>query len=89
MPSEVDGGIIIRDSEGRPTGTHLQQDTVPFWLDLGMFLDNAMSIVPHPKHTEAELSDYFGITMKMALQYGLTSVHDAAAEPEVIEFLMK
>ncbi len=48
-----------------------------------------MSIVPHPKHTEAELSDYFGITMKMALQYGLTSVHDAAAEPEVIEFLMK
>ncbi|KAK0463225.1 amidohydrolase family-domain-containing protein [Desarmillaria tabescens] len=74
MPSEVEGGIIVRDSEGRPTG---------------VFLDNAMSIVPHPKFSEAELSNFFDITMKMALQYGLTSVHDAAAEPEVIEFLMK
>ncbi|KAK0497638.1 amidohydrolase 3 [Armillaria luteobubalina] len=73
MPSEVEGGVIIRDSEGRPTG---------------VFLDNAMSIVPHPKYTEAELSNFFGITMKMALQYGLTSVHDAATEPEVIEFLI-
>jgi predicted amidohydrolase YtcJ len=55
----------------------------------GVFVDNAMALVPIPPWTEAQVKDYFDRAMKDALQHGLTSIHDAATRPDVIEFFMK
>ncbi|KAH0834031.1 amidohydrolase family-domain-containing protein [Lanmaoa asiatica] len=71
LPDEVDGGLVIRDSYGKPTG---------------IFVDNAMTIVPVPPPTKAQLRDYFDRTVSDAHAVGLTSIHDAATEPHEIEF---
>ncbi|KAG6370706.1 amidohydrolase 3 [Boletus reticuloceps] len=71
LPNEVDGGLIIRDTSGKPTG---------------IFVDNAMAIVPIPAPTKSQLREYFDRTVKDALAVGLTSIHDAATEPHMIEF---
>ncbi|KAI9571870.1 amidohydrolase family-domain-containing protein [Boletus coccyginus] len=71
LPREVDGGLIIRDSFGKPTG---------------IFVDNAMAIVPVPAPTKAQLLDHFERTVRDAHAVGLTSIHDAATEPHAIEF---
>ncbi|KAG8215284.1 amidohydrolase family-domain-containing protein [Butyriboletus roseoflavus] len=71
LPNEVDGGIIIRDSSGKPTG---------------IFVDAAMAIVPVPAQTKAQLRDYFDRTVRDAHAVGLTSIHDAATEPHEIQF---
>ncbi|KAF8553612.1 hypothetical protein OG21DRAFT_1477264 [Imleria badia] len=71
LPNEVDGGLIIRDSSGKPTG---------------IFVDNAMSIVPVPLPTKAQLRDYFDRAVRDAHAVGLTSIHDAETEPHMIEF---
>jgi hypothetical protein len=55
----------------------------------GVFVDNAMALVPIPPWTEAQVKDYFDRAMKDALQHGLTSIHDAATRPDVIKFFMK
>ncbi|KAF8878407.1 amidohydrolase 3 [Infundibulicybe gibba] len=65
LPLSIDGGLIIRNQHGKPTG---------------IFVDNAQSLVPIPKWTESQLSTFFDITMKEALAHGVTSIHDAAAE---------
>ncbi|KAF8130389.1 amidohydrolase family-domain-containing protein [Boletus edulis] len=58
LPNEVDGGLIIRDPSGKPTG---------------IFVDNAMAIVPIPAPTKSQLHEYFDRTVKDALAVGLTS----------------
>lgn len=70
----VEGGLIVRDSEGKPTG---------------IFVDNAMSLVPVPKWSDDEMELFFKTTMGEALSYGLTSIHDAAARPEYVEFFKR
>ncbi|KAH7882126.1 amidohydrolase family-domain-containing protein [Phlebopus sp. FC_14] len=71
LPEEVDGGAIIRDATGKPTG---------------VFVDNAMSLIPVPAPTKEQLLSYFHRTMEDALAVGLTSIHDAATDLASVEF---
>ncbi|KAF9238393.1 amidohydrolase family-domain-containing protein [Melanogaster broomeanus] len=71
LPEEVDGGVIIRDASRKPTG---------------IFVDNAMALIPVPAPTRTQLLEYFDRTVKDAHAVGLTSIHDAATEPYMIEF---
>lgn len=64
LPSTIQGGKILRDSDGKPTG---------------IFLDNALSLIPLPPWSSSQLTEYFDRTMKDALSVGLTSIHDADA----------
>ncbi|KAG7087462.1 hypothetical protein E1B28_013428 [Marasmius oreades] len=74
LPSEVDGGTIVRDNNGNPTG---------------IFVDNAIALIPAPEWTESQLSEYFDATMKAALSFGLTSIHDADTLPQMRKFFIK
>ncbi|KAF9260444.1 hypothetical protein L218DRAFT_1002760 [Marasmius fiardii PR-910] len=74
LPSEVEGGMIVRDEKGNPTG---------------IFVDNAISLIPAPEWTEDQLSEYFDATMKAALSFGLTSIHDADTFPQMQKFFIK
>ncbi|KAK7039215.1 hypothetical protein VNI00_010120 [Paramarasmius palmivorus] len=72
--SEVEGGIIVRDESGKPTG---------------VFVDNAISLIPAPEWTEDQIGEYFDATMEEALKYGLTSIHDADTYPQMRHFFIK
>ncbi|KAJ8074808.1 hypothetical protein PM082_019133 [Marasmius tenuissimus] len=67
-------GLIVRDEEGRPTG---------------VFVDNAIDLIPAPEWSEEQLSEYFNITMTDALSFGLTSIHDADTRPQMRKFFIK
>jgi len=71
LPKEVDGGAIIRDVEGKPTG---------------IFVDNAMELIKVPSWTQTQMLEYFAKAVKDAHAYGLTSIHDAMSTPENIAF---
>ncbi len=71
---EPEGGQIIRGADGLPSG---------------VFVDNAMNLVPIPQWTNDEMELFFQTTMKEALSYGLTSIHDADALPHYVEFFKK
>ncbi|KAG6335056.1 hypothetical protein ID866_4034 [Astraeus odoratus] len=71
LPTSVDGGEIIRDDTGKPTG---------------IFVDNAMLLIPLPPPSEIQMSHYFDRAAKDALAVGLTSIHDAATELHAIDF---
>ncbi|KAF8518737.1 amidohydrolase 3 [Gautieria morchelliformis] len=62
FPDTVAGGVIIRDSEGRPTGT---------------LLDKAMDLIQRPPWSDGRMLEYFSATMEDALSHGLTAIHDA------------
>ncbi|KAJ3869361.1 amidohydrolase family-domain-containing protein [Lentinula novae-zelandiae] len=74
LPTKVKGGSIVRDSSGNPTG---------------IFLDNAMSLIPVPEWTDEQMTTFFYTTMNLALSYGLTSIHDAGSSPKIIQFMKK
>ncbi|KAF5314329.1 hypothetical protein D9619_011773 [Psilocybe cf. subviscida] len=74
LPTQVPGGLIVRDNAGAPTG---------------IFVDNAMDLVPTPEWSDKQLSEFFELTMKQALSYGLTSIHDAMTQPGQVEFFKK
>jgi hypothetical protein len=74
LPENVDGGLIIRDKHGKPTG---------------IFVDNAMDLVPSQSFSEARAIEYFTRAASDALAVGLTSVHDAFSVPEEIQFYKK
>ena len=61
---DPDGGMILRDSEGRPTGT---------------FVDTAMGLItrniPQPSMEETKMA--LRLAMESLARQGLTSVHDA------------
>ncbi|KAJ6576849.1 amidohydrolase family-domain-containing protein [Mycena sp. CBHHK59/15] len=69
--SEIEGGSVIRDASGKPTG---------------IFVDNAMVLIPSPPWTPEKYLDFFHTAVKEALKYGLTSVHDAATDPDAVLF---
>lgn len=52
-------------------------------------VDNAMDLIPKPPRSEAIMHEYFDLTMKDGLAYGLTSIHDAMSTPEMISFFKK
>lgn len=62
--SDPEGGKIIRDERGRPTG---------------VFIDAAMSIIgaKQPTTTDAELDRALQLAIQETARYGLTSVHEA------------
>ncbi|EJD04927.1 uncharacterized protein FOMMEDRAFT_105127 [Fomitiporia mediterranea MF3/22] len=74
LPQDVQGGLIVRDENGSPTG---------------IFVDNAMDIIKVPEWTEKQMLDYYFSAVKEALSYGLTSIHDAWALPRTIEFFKR
>ncbi|KAG2052126.1 hypothetical protein BDR06DRAFT_958191 [Suillus hirtellus] len=75
LPKEdIDGGLIIRDKHGKPTG---------------IFVDNAMDLIPSQPFSETRAMEYFTRATSDALAVGLTSVHDAFSVPEEIHFYKK
>lgn len=74
LPENVDGGLIVRDKQGNPTG---------------IFVDNAANLIPIPEWSEETISRYYDLTIKEALSYGLTSIHDADTKVNQINFFKK
>jgi len=90
LPGEVEGGAIVRDVNGKPTGKDSpkhssEADECP----LGIMVDNAMDLVPRPPWTEHQMQEYFTLTMKDALGHGLTSIHDADSQPDAISLFKR
>ncbi|KAJ7647632.1 amidohydrolase family-domain-containing protein [Roridomyces roridus] len=71
LPHDVEGGKIIRDADGNPTG---------------IFVDNAMTLIPQPAWTPQQYTDFFNTAVAEALKYGVTSVHDAFTDPAAVTF---
>jgi predicted amidohydrolase YtcJ len=74
FPTDVDGGIIVRDNSGQPTG---------------VLLDNAQELLKQPALTEADLIRRFGVAVKDAHAFGLTAVHDAGLDPASLAFFKR
>ncbi|KAJ7287350.1 amidohydrolase family-domain-containing protein [Mycena rebaudengoi] len=74
FPDVIEGGVIVRDESGHPTG---------------MFLDNAQDIIFQPELTENELLRRFNVAVKDAVSMGLTSVHDAGLNPMSLKFFTR
>ncbi|KAI0666716.1 amidohydrolase family-domain-containing protein [Trametes maxima] len=74
LPNEVEGGVIVRDPSGKPTG---------------VFLDNAQDLIIRPEPTYKQLQKRFASTVKDAHSLGLTAVHDAGFNPISLEFFRK
>lgn len=91
LPENVDGGLIVRDKHGKPTGL-CQFFCFQLIADLcipGIFVDKAMSLIPVPAWSESQVASFFEPTIKEALSFGLTSIHDADTRLEHIEFFKK
>jgi predicted amidohydrolase YtcJ len=69
---DPDGGRIIRDAQGNPTG---------------VFVDNAKSLIERaiPASSRAQLSDAVLGAIAEANKWGLTGIHDAGESRQVIE----
>ncbi|KAL5498212.1 hypothetical protein ACEPAH_2342 [Sanghuangporus vaninii] len=74
LPDHVEGGTIVRDESGNPTG---------------VFVDNAMSLIKPPAWTEKQMLEFYYTAVKEALSYGLTSIHDAGSTTQYINFFKK
>ncbi|KAG2068318.1 hypothetical protein BDR04DRAFT_1232852 [Suillus decipiens] len=74
LPEDIEGGLIIRDEHGKPTG---------------IFVDNAMDLIPSQPFNEDRAMEYFTRASSDALAVGLTGVHDAFSVPEEIQFYKK
>lgn len=58
-------------------------------LHIGVFVDNAMNLIPTPPWTHRQMEEFFSATADLALQYGLTSIHDADTKLPMIEFFKR
>lgn len=65
------------------TGNHIDR------VLSGVFVDNAMNLIPIPSWSEKQITEFFDMTMKQALSFGLTSIHDADTKPAHIAFFQK
>ncbi|TPX66304.1 hypothetical protein SpCBS45565_g04551 [Spizellomyces sp. 'palustris'] len=74
VPKTVDGGEIVRDSNGRLTG---------------VFVDNAMDIVDKAMERPGEkrLGEAIEAVTQRMVGYGLTGLHDAGVLPWQLDFL--
>lgn len=75
LPEHIDGGQIVRDEAGRPTGIFVSD---PSRRADGQ-VDNAMELVyaAVPAWTDAQREGFLGKMMDDALAVGMTGVHDA------------
>ena len=93
FPTSVEGGVVIRDEGGRPTGlfcimpVHLKSQI--HYHSQGVLLDNAQDLLKQPKTTETDLLRRFQLTVRHALSYGLTSLHDAGLDPVSLAFFKR
>ncbi|WVR04266.1 hypothetical protein IAU60_001266 [Kwoniella sp. DSM 27419] len=73
---DVDGGQVVRDGEGRPTG---------------VFIDNAINLLKRvrPAYTDADKERYLQIMLQDGLSKGLTGVHDAQCFSRDVPFWRK
>lgn len=73
---DPEGGKIIRDRSGQPTG---------------VLIDNAIKLVEDiiPPATDAELENYISLAMKECVKYGLTEVHDMGLNQRLIKIYKK
>jgi hypothetical protein len=71
LPENVEGGVIVRDASGKPTG---------------VLLDNAQFLVTAPPPTYKDLEKHFQLVVNDAISHGLTSIHDAGFDPRSLEF---
>ncbi|KZT19709.1 hypothetical protein NEOLEDRAFT_1141709 [Neolentinus lepideus HHB14362 ss-1] len=71
LPDSVEGGVIVRDDSGKPTG---------------VLLDNAQELVEKPPLTEKDLLRRFKYVVQDGLANGLTSIHDAGFSPVSLAF---
>jgi predicted amidohydrolase YtcJ len=69
---DPDGGAIIRDASGEPTG---------------VFIDNAMYMVEAvvPPYTEEHLDRALELALQEAAEMGLTGIHDAGVDMSTID----
>ncbi|KAL1748630.1 amidohydrolase 3 [Schizophyllum fasciatum] len=74
LPSEVEGGVIVRDAAGNPTG---------------LMLDNAQELVKQPPLTDDDLERRFSITVSAAHKFGVTAIHDAGLDPVSLRFFKR
>ncbi|KAG7090870.1 hypothetical protein E1B28_009951 [Marasmius oreades] len=74
FPSEVEGGVIVRDTSGNPTG---------------MLLDNAQELIKQPALQNEDLLRRFNTAVRDAVKYGLTSIHDAGLDPISLAFFKR
>ncbi|GLB37251.1 putative amidohydrolase family protein [Lyophyllum shimeji] len=74
FPESVDGGIIVRDDDGNPTG---------------VLLDNAQELLKQPELTEGDLLRRFRVAVRDAHALGLTSIHDAGLDPASLAFFKR
>ncbi|KAH7920922.1 amidohydrolase 3 [Leucogyrophana mollusca] len=73
-PETVEGGIIVRDASGAPTG---------------VLLDNAQALAKRSTLTEQDLLRRFAAAASDAVALGLTSVHDAGLNPISLQFFKR
>ncbi|KAF5326133.1 hypothetical protein D9611_000139 [Ephemerocybe angulata] len=71
FPKEVDGGVVVYDDQGNPTG---------------LLLDNAQELLKQPELTNDDLLRRFLVTVRDAHRHGLTSIHDAGLDPMSLAF---
>ncbi|KAJ7434368.1 amidohydrolase [Mycena galericulata] len=74
LPAAVEGGVILTDDAGVPTG---------------VLLDNAQELLKTPPLTQSDLLQRFTVAFSDALAYGLTSVHDAGLDPASLAFFVR
>jgi predicted amidohydrolase YtcJ len=88
LPESVEGGVIIRDASGKPTGDmdrHLYLKRL-LRCTAGVFLDNAQFLITVPPPTYRDLEKRFQLVVDDAISHGLTSIHDAGFDPRSLEF---
>ena len=93
IPDSVEGGIIIRDECGKPTGMRKKESLTHSLLIMimitGVLLDNAQELVQKSVLTEDDLLMRFHSTVNKAISVGLTSIHDAGFNPTSLEFFRR
>lgn len=94
LPLSVEGGIVLTDDSGAPTGNSFfrylslrSRSLIP--IRTGVLLDNAQELLKMPPLTEGDLVQRFTATVNDALAYGLTSVHDAGLDPTSLDFFIR
>lgn len=73
---EPDGGKILRDDYGNPTG---------------ILIDNAMNLIENliPAYSEKQLEEFILKGLDISMKAGLTAVHDMDVSPEMIDIYHK
>ena len=88
LPENVEGGVIVRDASGKPTGDvnpPLDLNCIITFVS-GVLLDNAQFLVTVPPPTYKDLEKHFQLVVNDAISHGLTSIHDAGFDPRSLKF---